>query len=96
MGKYHGWLALDSRWVLFEEGDSLLESDVTVGLNLGKKSKAILQLQASAPQGERAYMALAPAFVFEHKPGHHLEIGLKAGLVDKSSKAIKIGLWRQF
>ncbi len=92
-----GWAAIDTRFVKFDSGsDSLFETDLTFGLNASKKTKLILQLQTGARSSNPLYIRLAPSLVIERKPGHHLELGITAGLKEISTKGIKIGTWRHF
>lgn len=97
LGDRHGWATIDTRFVLFKgRSGHLLESDATLGLNATDKIKLIVQLQTGAPKGDPLYMRLAPSVVIEKKPGHHLEFGVTAGLLETSEMGIKIGSWRNF
>ncbi|MDR9395000.1 MAG: hypothetical protein RI571_11925 [Roseovarius sp.] len=97
LGERHGWMAVDTRVVLFDRASRrLVQSDVTVGFNTSSRSKAILQLQMGFPDTTPSYMKLAPSLVLEPRPGRHIEIGVTAGVKELSSVALKLGLWRRF
>lgn len=95
-GKRQGWLAADGRAILFTGGGMTLETDLTFGLSLTKRSKVILQIQAGQPDLGGAYTRFAPSFVFETKPGAHIEFGLTEPLLGDGDRGIKLGLWRKF
>ncbi|SEM54143.1 hypothetical protein SAMN04488077_105221 [Roseovarius tolerans] len=95
-GKLQGWLAADGRAILFTGGGMTLETDLTFGLSLTKRSKVILQIQAGQPDLGGAYTRFAPSFVFETKPGAHIEFGLTEPLLGDGDRGIKMGLWRKF
>jgi hypothetical protein len=95
-GKRQGWLAADGRAILFTGGGMTLETDLTFGLSLTKRSKVILQIQAGQPDLGDAYTRFAPSFVVETKPGAHIEFGLTEPLLGDGDRGIKLGLWRKF
>lgn len=92
----HGWAAFDGRAVVFGGSRLTLESDMTLGLDATRRSKAILQLQTGRPSFGRAYTRFAPSFVYETKPGAHLEFGVILPLTGGGERGVKLGLWRQF
>ncbi|HMB13679.1 MAG TPA: hypothetical protein VKN37_06695 [Roseovarius sp.] len=96
IGKRHGWLAADGRAILFTGGGMSLEADLTFGLSITKRSKVILQIQAGQPDLGDAYTRFAPSFVFETKPGAHIEFGLIEPLIGGGERGLKLGLWRKF
>ena len=96
VGKRHGWLAADGRAILFTGGGMTLETDLTFGLSLTKRSKVILQIQAGQPDLGDAYTRFAPSVVFETKPGAHIEFGLIEPLIGGGERGLKLGLWRKF
>ncbi len=91
-----GWLNADGRAVLAGEGAMTLESDLTFGLSVTDRSKVILQLQAGQPETGDAYATFAPSFVYETRPGAHLEIGLTQPLRGGDLRGVTFGLWRSF
>lgn len=96
-GKRYGWMALDTRFVLFDGAARwLIESDATLGLNATRKTKLILQVQSGFPDHARSYVKVAPSLVYEFRPGHHAELGVVAGVKELDSVALKFGLWRYF
>ncbi|MDZ7709086.1 MAG: hypothetical protein U5K36_02560 [Roseovarius sp.] len=96
IGKHHGWLNADGRAILFEGGDTAYETDLTAGLSLGKRVKAMVQLQAGIPAQGRDYLRLAPSVVYQTRPGTHLEFGVTEPLSGGGERGFKLGLWRQF
>ncbi|EAQ27163.1 hypothetical protein [Roseovarius sp. 217] len=92
----HGWAAFDGRAVVFGDSRMTLESDITFGLNTTQRSKAILQLQTGRPSFGRAYSRFVPSFVYETKPGAHLEFGVILPFSGGGERGVKLGLWRQF
>lgn len=97
MGKLTGWMAADS-FAHFSSGDGMPEmtTDLTLGVNLSKRSKLILQLQSGYQVSGLDYMKFAPSVVFENKPGQHVELGVLAGIENSEDIALKLGLWRNF
>ena len=96
IGRRHGWLNADGRAIFFEGGDTAYETDLTAGLSLGKRVKAMLQLQAGVPAQGRDYIRLAPSVVYEARPGTHLEFGVTEPLSGGGERGFKLGLWRKF
>lgn len=97
LGGRHGWMASDTRLVLFDgAARRLVESDLTLGLNATDKAKLIFQIQTGFPDNGPWYMKLAPSLVLEPAPGRHIEFGLTAGVRELSALALKIGIWRRF
>lgn len=96
IGKRHGWLNADTRAILFESGAVAYESDLTAGLSLGARLKALLQLQAGVPAQGRGYLRLAPSVVYRTRPGTHLEFGVTEPLSGGGERGVKLGLWRRF
>lgn len=92
----NGWLALDNRAVVFSADKMALESDFTFGLSSSRKTKVILQVQAGLPAYGDAYARFAPSFVYETKPGQHIEIGVSQMFHGGRRHGVKLGLWRNF
>jgi hypothetical protein len=96
IGRRHGWLNADTRAILFEGGATAFETDLTAGLSLGARVKAMVQLQAGAPARGRDYLRLAPSLVYEARPGTHLEFGVTEPLSGGGERGVTLGLWRRF
>ena len=96
IGKRHGWLNADTRAILFESGAAAYETDLTAGLSLGARVKALVQLQGGVPAQGRDYLRLASSIVYETRPGTHLEFGVTEPLSGGGERGIKLGLWRRF
>ncbi|GAW32985.1 hypothetical protein RA2_00020 [Roseovarius sp. A-2] len=92
----YGWLAVDSRAVLVEGGGTSLEGEATFGLSVTARSRVILQLQVGAPDEGRDYTRFAPSFVYQIRPGAHIEAGLIEPLTGAGHRGFKLGLWRSF
>jgi hypothetical protein len=91
-----GWLNADGRAVLSGDGAMTLETDLTFGLSITARAKIILQLQAGQPDTGTGYAKFAPSFVYETKPGTHLEIGLIQPLAGDDRRGVSLDLWRTF
>ncbi len=92
----NGWLAVDSRAILFGGGDVAYESDFTFGLSTTRKTKLILQVQTGQPAIGKSYARFAPSFVYETKPGQHIEFGVSQMFHGGRTHGVKLGLWRSF
>lgn len=92
----NGWIAVDSRAILFSGSDVALEGDFTFGLSTTRKTKLILQLQVGHPVTGNSYARFAPSFVYETKPGQHIEFGLSQTVLGGRTHGVKLGLWRSF
>jgi hypothetical protein len=91
----NGWLNADGRVVL-AGGTRTLETDLTFGLSVTGRAKVILQLQAGQPDTGTGYAKFAPSFVYETKPGTHLEIGVTQPLAGDDRRGLSLDLWRLF
>lgn len=90
-----GWAAFDGRAAILD-GKVTLESDLTLGRDVGRQGKLIAQLQTGRPETGRAYMRLAPSYVLATKPGAYLEFGGIVPLAGGGEPGVKLGLWRSF
>ena len=97
LGERGGWLAIDTRWVLFQDsiGGERLESDITFGVSMNARHKVMVQFQAGDPPGGRTYLRVSPSWVFERKPGRHIELGVTAGVIESDDLGLKLGFWRK-
>ncbi|MEO0938326.1 MAG: hypothetical protein AAFY38_09240 [Pseudomonadota bacterium] len=89
-----GWANLDLRLDLGRGDTSQVKLDGTVGLKIGDKGKAMMQLFLTLKDDSGLEATLAPSYVFA--PGKHgasWHIGVEA---KKAELAIKLGLWRDF
>jgi len=92
-----GWMSVDSIAYIETKGrDLAIATDLTIGLNTTERSKWIVQLQNGYEQSKEDYMKIAPSYIYERKPGQHLEIGVLAGLRNAEDYALKLGLWQTF
>lgn len=96
LGDTPGWLSIDSRAVIIGSFDGVLETDITFGLRPSPEAKIILQLQMGIPTQSDPYAKLAPSYVHRIAPGHHIEVGVVAGVAEADDFKLKLGLWRQF
>lgn len=96
IGKRHGWLNADTRAIFFQGGDTALETDLTAGLSIGERVKAMVQLQAGLPARGRDYIRLAPSVVYQARPGTQIEFGVTEPLSGGGARGVKLGLWRSF
>ena len=102
-----GWMTLDTRALLIGgTGTNRIEADFTIGLNVSKRIKAILQLQGGMPSTGSDYLKFAPSVVFERKQRKRhksrrkskrfIEIGVTTGILNYDAYAAKVGIWREF
>ena len=92
-----GWLSVEIRAEMTPELRNIqLGTDFTVGLSPWRRGKVIMQLQAGGTMADPDYLRVAPSFVYEVKPGRHLEIGATAGLKNAERYGVKLGVWRSF
>lgn len=96
LGGRQGWLALDSRAVLFGGRDVALESDITFGLSIRRRTKVILQFQTGRPDAGDPYARFAPSLVYETEPGQQIELGVITPITGGGDNGIRLGLWRRF
>lgn len=95
-GDLAGWMSVETRLVLQEDFDSLLESDFTFGLRPGPRSLVIFQLQTGLPDDDVFFAKIAPSYVQQYKPGKWFELGLISGITGVDDFKFKLGLWREF
>jgi hypothetical protein len=97
LGTASGWMVIDTLAHIEAQGSGIhLTTDVTFGVNMTDRSKFILQLQSGHDLMDLEHLKIAPSYVFERKPGQHVELGMLAGLENSEDFAIKLGLWRGF
>jgi len=97
VGDMSGWMAIDTTALIGAvRGYTEMNTDVTLGLNMSKRIKLMLQLQNGHHLTEPGYLKLAPSVVFERKPGQHFELGMLAGIKNAEDLALKLGLWQSF
>ena len=90
-----GWLNADGRVVL-AGGTRTLQTDLTFGLSISDRAKVILQLQAGQPEAGTGYAKFTPSFVYQTKPGTHLEIGVMQPLSGDDRRGLSLDIWRTF
>ncbi len=90
------WISVDMRGLIYDHAEGLLETDFTFGIKPNARSMIILQLQSGVPSDGEPYARLAPSFVFETKPGRHIELGATTGLINSDDLRIKVGMWLRF
>ncbi|WP_371226573.1 hypothetical protein [Roseovarius sp. 2305UL8-3] len=97
LGDRSGWMAVDTLARIEIDGGNMdITTDITVGLNLGERTKVMVQLQSGHHLMNPEYLKLAPSFVYERKPGQHIELGALAGINNSEDLGLKIGLWQKF
>ena len=96
LGGVPGWLAVDSRALIYDGMEGILETDITLGWRPLQDHMVILQLQTGAPTERETYAKIAPSYVFGLPGGRHLELGVTAGIVEASDITLKLGLWQEF
>lgn len=96
LGDTPGWLSIDSRAVIVDSFDGVLETDITFGLSPAPNAQVILQLQTGVPTDSAPYAKLAPSYIHRIAPDRHVEVGLVAGVAEADDFKLKIGFWHQF
>ena len=92
-----GWVALDTVAEMgLETGVLDLKTDLTIGLQPGKRVKTMVQFQAGIQQNDPAFLRVVPSVVWEWREGTSLEIGITKGLIGPDETGLKISLWRSF
>ncbi|MEL6375871.1 MAG: hypothetical protein AAFQ04_01585 [Pseudomonadota bacterium] len=92
----NGWVSLDTTALISQEDEGRIESNFTFGLRPWDRSLTIFQVQTGQPLNGDTFVKLAPSFVYEIKPGRHIELGVVAGVIDSDQLSIKLGTWRDF
>lgn len=96
LGDSIGWVAIESRALIFETGAGIFQADLTVGAETPRGHKWLVQLQMGAPTESAPYVKLAPSFAFKQGKGRHLLLGATAGLVNIDDVKVTVGLWQKF
>ncbi|MEM9912967.1 MAG: hypothetical protein AAF922_19575 [Pseudomonadota bacterium] len=92
-----GWWTLDSRALLLDEGDeAIFESDLTFGIQLTDRLKAISQLQGGVPSDSSAYAKFAQSFVLQTSKTRHYLLGVTTGIYESDTLQVNVGLWQDF
>lgn len=97
MGERTGWWSVDSRALLFDDGEEgIFESDITFGAQINPRLKAIVQLQGGIPSEGEAYAKIANSIVFQASKSRHYLLGITTGIHEADDVHINIGLWQDF
>ncbi len=104
-GLANGWMSAEGQ-LLFQNPDGTVEMDdlpyewkldLTLGRNLKKGRKRIVQLQTSRAFEQDLQIKLAPSFVFPLVQDRmHLEAGGSFGLKGDKSRGVKLAIWYTF
>lgn len=92
----NGWLNADTRAILRDGAGIAYETELTAGLSVGDRVKAILQVQAGMPDEGQDYVRLAPSVVYALRPGVQVELGILAPVLGGGLNTVKLGVWREF
>lgn len=68
---------------------------LTVGANLGERTKAMVQLQGTY-NARGAGLFVAPSLVYEWRKDMHIELGLRQDLLGSSGQTVKLASWFKF
>ena len=97
LGKRNGWLAVDGavEWHFGKE-QHRAKIDVTLGVNISARSKAMVQIFTDISAGS-ATATLAPTYIFSPKDKKISYVaGFEAASNGRDSTALKIGVWHKF
>jgi hypothetical protein len=89
-----GWFSVDLRGDL-GPGEARGKIEATVGVKPTRRLMGLVQLQVDAVSGKTA-VHLAPAAVWELRPGLNVEIGVRAGVSDGAGSSLRLGTWLSF
>lgn len=91
-----GWMEAEVQAVhRLAAAETTWKADLTLGLSLPPRSKAMLQLHlAQTPDGTEA--RLVPSYVLRLKDRVHVTLGLTADLTGGEPLGLKIGTWLDF
>ncbi|MCR8827663.1 hypothetical protein [Pseudosulfitobacter koreensis] len=98
LGKYDGWLAVDSA-AQWDFGTSVrsLKVDTTAGLTFNEHSKAMVQLFWTADSLGTSSATLTPSYVYTPERGRFsYVVGVEAIRGRSERYGIKLGLWSDF
>lgn len=95
-GDIYGWVALDTRGILFDDLETRIEADLTIGGGIGNGDKWLVQVQMAEPSEGDFYAKLAPSYAFEQAEGRHLLMGVTAGIAGFDDIKLSLGLWQKF
>jgi hypothetical protein len=92
-----GWLSADALAEIAPESGTVdYKLDLTLGRNLPRDRKLIVQMQLGAPHDDPAFARLAPSMVFPLRGALKTEIGARWGLTGDRAMGFKFGFWTEF
>jgi hypothetical protein len=96
-GKREGWFAVDAgvEWD-FGNAQHLVKIDTTIGLDIGPRSKGMLQVFNTFGD-DWSVVTIAPSYIFQtKKKKSNYVVGLETSSYAPEVIAIKIGVWQSF
>lgn len=97
LGGKSGWLSADilsELWLGSWQADHKI--DLTFGLNVTERHKAMVQLQAGAQWGDAPFLRVVPSIVFDVGEITKFEIGVTQSLRGDYETGVKLALWMTF
>jgi len=91
-----GWANVDLRLDMGTEDVSRIKLDTTLGLSVGARSQAMLQLFLESDTDGNAIATLSPSFVFRPKPDGTAWLVAVEAKSKEADLGLKLGLWRDF
>ncbi|KUF12792.1 hypothetical protein [Pseudoponticoccus marisrubri] len=96
-GSEGGWFTIDSMAEIEIDGGATdYKMDITLGRNLSRGRKLILQMQTGAPDGGDPFARFVPSLVFPVTDMLKIEAGMSYGLQGDEAMGIKLGFWAEF
>lgn len=96
-GREKGWISIDSVAEAYIDSKRIdMKLDMTLGRNLARDRKLIVQVQTGKPDGRDPFVRLAPSLVLPLRGAVKMETGVTWGLTGDSSMGLKFGLWTDF
>lgn len=93
-----GWFSLDSSFAyLSESGDSIVQAEATLGLNLTEQFAGLVQLKVEEWPDADTSVTLSPSVLYRFNGGPTaLQVGTRFGLSGSDEVGLRLGLWREF
>lgn len=93
----NGWLSADILSELsLDTGQADHKIDLTFGLNVTDRHKAMVQLQAGAQWGDAPFLRVVPSVVFDIGQTTKFEFGVTQSLRGDYETGVKLALWMTF
>ncbi len=96
LGHAVGWVNADLLAEIRQGEGTDYKLDLTLGINLPRKLRAILQVQSGVQQGDPPFARVAPSVVVPLHKHLQIELGGSWGLTGDASAGLLLGIWSEF